>query len=525
MFRWRTQKLLAIVVAVFIAAGFANAQEKTLTVPILTDPGTMNPIMMSSTAEVIMGRLLFDGLTILDPETFEPLPHLAKSWDVSEDGLEWTFHLNDNIYWHDGVQFTSDDVKFTFDMVLDPEVGAPARANFLLVESVDTPDPLTAVINLSSPWAAMPNFLSNRIQMAPKHLLEGEDQDRFVEYNKFNPVGTGPYKMVRNEVADYIELEGFDDYFLGKPDIDRLFVKVLPDGNTQIAQLRTGELDFIQLEYPQLNAIQNVRGIRIETGDRSLWYALHLNNQHELFNDPVVRRAIAHAIDRDLLIDAVLMGYAVPATGPIIPAIEPYYTDDVATYDYDPEKALELLAEAGWEPGPGGVLHKDGKPFTFELSVIQGDATAERSSTIIHQNLKAIGLDPVMKAYEFSTFITDVRDARVGDKMSEAYFVWMTPVADPDGIYAYFHSSNGLSGSNFTVYENPLVDELLERGRVTVDVDERVEIYHEIQRLIAEDVPRVFLAYPQSLMALRDRVEGVEVSDPWTWSHTWRVND
>src|SRR5690625_4290996 len=141
MFRWRTQKMLAKVVAVFIVAGDANAQQKTLTVPILTNPGKLKPIMMSTTANVNIGLLLFDVITILDPETFEPLPHLAKSWDVSEDGLEWTFHLNDNIYWHDGVQFTSDDVKFTFDMVLDPEVGAPARANFLLVESVDTPDP------------------------------------------------------------------------------------------------------------------------------------------------------------------------------------------------------------------------------------------------------------------------------------------------------------------------------------------------------------------------------------------------
>lgn len=524
MFRWLKFSLLATVALVGVLLTSASAQNKTLTVPILTDPGTMNPIMMSSTAEVIMGRLIFDGLTILDPHTFEPLPHLAKGWDVSDDGLVWTFHLHDNILWHDGVQFTSEDVKFTFETTLDPEVGAPARANFLLVESVDAPDPLTAVITLSSPWAAMPTFLANRIQMAPKHLLEGQDQDRFVEYNKFNPIGTGPYRVVRNEVADYIELEGFADYFLGKPDIDRLFVKVLPDGNTQIAQLRTGELDFIQLEYPQIPAIQNVRGIRIEEGDRSLWYGLHLNNRHELFSDPVVRRAVAYALDRELIIDTVLMGYAVPANSPIIPAMDPFYNPDAEGYEYNPERALELLTEAGWTPGPNGVLQKDGRSFTFELSVIQGNATAERASAIIHQNLKAIGLDPVMKAYEFSTFITDVRDARVGDKMSEAYFVWMTPVADPDGIYAYFHSSNGLSGSNFTVYENPVVDELLERGRITIDQDERVEIYHEIQRLIAEDVARVFIAYPKELMALRDRVGGVEVTDPWSWSHTWTVD-
>jgi len=485
----------------------------------------MNPIMASSTAEVIMVRTLFDGLTILNPLTFAPEPHLAKSWEVSSDGLTWTWWLRDDVTWHDGVPFTADDVKFTIDTLLDPETGSALRANFLLIESVDVIDATTVQMHLTSPWAAMPTYFAKRMLVAPKHLLEGRDQATYAAFNKVMPIGTGAYKMVVNEISNYIELAAYDDYFRGRPEVDRIFLKILPDANTQVAQLRTGELDMIQLAYPQIPAVANIPGIRIEEGVKSLWYALHLNNQFELFKDVRVRQAVSYAMDRELLIDTVLLGYGIPATGPIIPALEPYYTDDVKHYDYDPEKAVELLREAGWEPGADGILTKDGTPFRFELAVIQGNTTIERASAIIQQNLRDIGMDPQMRGYEFSTFITDVRDARVGDGMSQAYFVWMTPEPDPDGIYAYFHSSNGLSGSNFTVYNNPKVDELLDLGRETSDVEERTEIYHEIQRILAEDVPRVFLAYPVEMMAINDRVSGVSVSDPWPWSFEWKVND
>lgn len=522
----RRHRPLVWLQALALALVFATAwaQNRTVTVPLLTDPGTMNPITTASTAEVIMERVLFDGLTILNPSTFAPEPHLAESWEASDDGLTWTFHLREDVAWHDGVPFTAEDVKFTLDAVLDPATGSSKRSNFLIINEVVVVDPYTVEMRMNAPWAALPAFFGTRLLIAPKHLLDGQNLQETTEFNRFRPIGTGPFRMVRNEVANYIELEANPDYFRGAPHVDRLFFKIVPDSNARLAQLRTGELDFVLLDYPQAPSLRNVPGIRIESDYRSLWYALHLNTKFEFFQDRTVRQAVSYALDRDLLIDAVLQGYGSPGTGPIIPALAPYYTDDVRTYPYDPERARTMLEDAGWVDRDGdGVREKDGRPLSFELSVIQGNATVERASAIIQQNLRDIGMDARMRAYEFSAFITEVRDAREGPNMSNAFFVWMTPVPEPDGIYAYFHSSNAITGSNFTVYENEEVDRLLEIGRTATDQGDRVAAYHEIQRIMAEDLPRIFIAFPEELYAVRDRVQGFYVTDPWSWSFEWRV--
>lgn len=513
---------VAIITLAALAVNAGFSQEKTITTAIIADPGTMNPITASSTAEVHLTWILFDGLTILDPQTFEPRPHVAKSWDTSSDGLTWTFHLRDDVYWHDGVKLTAADVKFTFDKMLDPSIASANGANFRLVKSVNVVDDYTVQIVLSNPWAALPTFLATRFLVAPKHLLEGKDIAHDTAFNKTMPIGTGPFKMVKNDVGNYIELAANPNYFGGTPKVDRVFLKILPDANAQIAQLRTGELDFIALEAPQIPALKNVPHIRIKSGTKSRWYAFHVNDTDPLFLDVRVRQAISYAIDRQLIIDTVLLGYGKPATGPIIPALKPYYTSDVKTYPYDPAKARALLKEAGWTDTNGdGILDKDGKPFRFEMSVIQGNSLIEQATAIIQQNLKAIGLDPYQKGYEFSSFISQVRDNRQGPTAFQSYFVWMTPEPEPDGIYAYFHSSNAITGSNFTVYRNPKVDELLDRGRQSTSRDERIQIYQEIQRILAEEVPRIFIAYPEELYAIRDNVSGIEVSDPWSYSREW----
>lgn len=500
-----------------------STKKTQVVIPLIADPGTMNPLNASSTAEVIMARVFFNGLCRYNPENYEPEPSLAESWEVSEDGLTWTFYLRQDVKWHDGVQFTADDVKFSMDTFINEFRG---NRFFGEVSSTEVVDSYTFRVHMSHPFPAFASYMINRFMIAPKHLLEGTDIANNTEFNKNMPIGTGAYKMVEYIPGEQIICEANPDYFLGAPQIDRVIFKILPDANTQIAQLKTGELDLVQLEAFNLPSIENDENIEIISNINSKWYALHLNHNFPLFQDKRVRQAMAYAIDRELLVESVLRGRGEPAGSPIIPQLEWAYADDIEPYPYDKEKALELMAEAGWTDTNGdGLLDKDGQTFKFTLQVIKGNPTVEQTCTILQQEFKDIGLDVDMKAYEFASWVTEVRDARTGDDMSQAWVCWMTPEAEPDGNFGYFHSSAADGGSNFTSYKNPEADKALEEGRYGLTQESRREAYHRFQEIIHEDVARDFLFYPETLIAVNSKLKGVQLASLYMYMEQWYLED
>lgn len=508
------------------ASAQASRNRNQVIMPIIADPGTMNPLIASSTAEVILARIMFNGLTRLNPETYVPEPMLATEWSVSDDGLAWTFKLREDVRWHDGQPFTAEDVKFSMDAVLDPQWRSTVGTNLRPVEKTEVVDAHTVRFTMSQPFPAFPVYLANRFQVAPKHLLEGQDLVHFNEFNKRNPIGTGAFKMERYIPGDHISLVANEDFFLGRPHLDRIIFKILPDENTQIAQLRSGEIDVVQFEAFNLPAIGGTRGVEVLADYKSRWWALHLNHNFPLFQDKRVRQAIAYAINREELVASVIRSMGQPAASPIIPQIEWAHNFDVEPYPYDPQRALALLEEAGWKPrARDGVLEKDGQTLSFVLQSIRGNPTSELTTTILHQQFKELGMDVSIQAYEFATFITDVRDTRTGPNMSQAYVVWMTPEPEPDGIYAYFHSSNAETGSNFNAYRNAEVDELLDLGRTTIDQDQRQAYYHRIQEILHDEVARAILFYPQDLFAVRQGLTGISVAEPYRYIEEWRWAD
>lgn len=504
--------------------GESSSPKKTqVVIPLIADPGTMNPLNASSTAEVIMARVFFNGLCRYNTETYEPEPSLAERWDVSEDGLTWTFYLRQDVKWHDGVPFTAEDVKFSLDTFINDFRGSRF---FSAVDSTEVVDPYTFQVNMSNPFPAFASYMINRFMVAPKHLLEGTDIENNLEFNKTMPIGTGAYKMVEYTPGEQIICEANPDYFLGAPKIDRVIFKIMPDENTQIAQLKTGELDLVQLEAFNLPSVENDENISIFSSINSKWYALHLNHNFPLFQDKRVRQGMAHAIDRDLLVESVLRGRGEPAGSPIIPQLEWAHAADVKPYTYDKEKALALFAEAGWTDTNGdGLLDKDGQTFKFTLQVIKGNPTVEQTCTILQQEFKDIGLDVDMKAYEFASWVTEVRDARTGDNMSQAWVCWMTPEAEPDGNFGYFHSSAADGGSNFTSYKNAEVDQALEDGRYGLDQEVRKEAYHRFQEIIHDDVARDFLFYPETLVAANSKLKGLQLSSLYMYMEQWYFED
>lgn len=486
----------------------AQSSKDTAIFPIIANPSTLNPILIASTAELQVATTIHDSLVRLDPVTFEPKPQLAESWSVSEDGLVWTFTLRAGVKWHDGTEFTADDVKFTTDKMLDPAVNSARGRQFALITETRVVDPLTVEFVLASPWAALPVIIAGRWTAAPKHILENVDLATDTTYSQA-PVGVGPFKFVEWVPSDHVSLEANPDYFLGAPKIPKIVFKVLPDSNVQIVQLRNGEIDAIPFfADASISAVQGQSGLVVDQGWGSIWYAVHLNmNRANLFGDQKVRQALSYAIDRDALIQNLLQGVGQVATGPIIPAIEWAYNPNVKTYPYEPETAKQLLRDAGWAEVDGG-WEKEGTRLAFKLSSFRGNATVEQATVLVQQYFADIGVEAEIEILEFGTFVTEVRDNRTAEGYY-SFISYMTPEPEPDGNYAYFHSSNAERGSNFTAYNNPEVDQLLDAGRAESDQAARQASYFRLQEILAEDMTRIFLFYPPSNLVRHTYLKGL----------------
>lgn len=368
----RVLAALCVAGALLLAVGAAAAPAPAPTgglflMPIQTDP-TMNSATGADTASVMVNKVLFNGLTKPDERTQSPAPDLAESWTVSSDGLVWTFRLRRNVQWHDGQPFTAEDVKFTMDLVMDPKTGSRWRSNFSSLKDVRVNGPAEVQFVLKEPFSPLAVFLGYNMGILPKHLLQGQDINSYPAFSKQRPVGTGSFKIQEVRAGSHVTVVANPDFFLGRPKIDSITFKIIPDQNVQIAQLRTGELNFVWIEPFNLKALEGQLGIVINEGNQI--------NSHPW--SPFLR-------DYDI---------------------------DTEDFSYDAQRARALLAEAGWKPGASGVLEKDGKPFRFLLTTLKGNPSFEQIGVLAQQYYKALGLDPQLEAAEFSVFIRERRDNR-----------------------------------------------------------------------------------------------------------------
>ncbi|MCL6521459.1 MAG: ABC transporter substrate-binding protein [Firmicutes bacterium] len=489
------------------AAGSGAPQNGgTVTIPIVADP-TFNPWHPNAYVEsVFVNRVLFDGLT-KPGKDLSPAPDLATSWEPSKDGLSWTFHLRQGVQWHDGQPFTADDVAFTFDqIVLNPKLAANGASYFKAVKDVVAVDPSTVVFHLNRPFAALPAYLAYNAGILPKHIFEGKDPWTLASFNKEHPVGTGPFMLQSYTPGQDVVLVRNPDYFGGAPHLDKLVFKILPDPNAQLAQALSNEITIFTLD--DKSAVDRVKAaknlvIRPETQVQFYWLAL--NQANPLFTDVRVRQAILYAIDRKAIIASVEKGYATVANAPISPALKKYYDPSLAgLYPYDPAKARQLLAEAGWtQTNADGVLVKDGKPFHFVLDVgLKGDVLPV--SQLVQQYLRKVGIDAQLNSMEWNAFI----QKDVVQRSYDATINWWVYPADPD-VLPFFISSAAGKGNNIPGYKDAKLDQLLVAGEQTSDPQARVEVYRRLQQYMAQTLPYVFLWFPQEVQVRNVRLHGV----------------
>jgi peptide/nickel transport system substrate-binding protein len=487
------------------AATATGKRGGTVHFAVTSDP-LLNPIMTGDVSGVVMTKLLFNGLTRPDRETLEPRPDLAVSWEATDNGATWTFKLRDGVKWHDGAPFTAEDVKFTFESILDPKVNTVMRGHFKSLKGVDAIDKTTVRFALKEPFSAFPAFMGHLgtvcVGIIPKHALTGQDLNT-TAFNKTAPIGTGPFKFKELKAADHVTLVANDDYHFGRPLLDTFNWKILPDANTQIAQVRTGELTVALVSPAQAQSLQNVPDVKVQNAPRVGFSYVGLNKSRPLFKEVRVRKAMMHALDREAIIKKIYLDQYKLASGPIPPAISWAHDAEVTKYGFDLAKAKALMAEAGWTPGADGVLTKEGQRFAFKMTGSRSPVN-EQTLAAYQQAWKALGMETTIELLEFGVFINQRRDSHDYDMMQHG---WSLP-PDPDQ-FNYWHSTAITGGGlNAGEYVNPEVDKLLEEGRKSLDQAKRKEAYSKLQKLMADDLPELWLWYSAEIRAVSTKLLG-----------------
>lgn len=454
---------------------------------------------------------VMEGLLYLDNE-LKPQPLLAQAWDISPDGLTYTFKLRPNVKWHDGQPFTSADVSYTILEVLK-KVHPRGRSAFAKVTAVETPDPLTAVIKLSQPAPPMLTALASSYEspMVPKHLFAGTDPSANPYISK--PVGTGPFVFKEWKKGDYILLEKNANYWqAGKPSLQRIVFRIISDASARAASFETGEGHIGGLSPVPLTDMPRIAknpALSIETRGyayMSPYMLMEVNLRKPPLNDVRVRQAIAHAIDRARMTQVVWLGYGQPAVSPIPSQVTTFHSTDLPKYEFNIDKAKKLLDDAGLKPGANGMRFKithDFIPFGSEY---------QRTGEFIKQQLNRVGIDVELRSQDLPSFLRRAYTEYDFDTTSLYYGAFADPTQGVQRLYWSKAIQKGVVFTNNTGYNSPEMDRLLEGAQGENDPVKRKALYLEMQRIAMTDLPVIPLMETRFLTISSSKLKNHTVS-------------
>lgn len=449
------------------------ADKSDIVVAVDADVDTLHPTDFSTTVELGVLNQIYDTLLYYSPDgTKDPEPRIAESYEISDDGLDYTFHLRDDVTFHDGTPVTADDVVFSIELYKASEYQG---SQISMLSSVEATDEHTVVCHLDAPYSPFLQGICSPM-IASKAYYESSEDD-FVN----NPIGTGPYKFVSRAKGSNIKLEANEDYYRGAPEIKEVTFEVIPDSSTKAIALQTGEVNFAEIDSatkPQLEANPAITIAEVPT---SAFSYIAMNTEKEPFNDVKVRQAINYAIDRDNLVAVCYDGEAEVNSN--ICAKERFgYSDDQFQYTYDPEKAKELLAEAGIET-------------PYDLGEILVAEKYSNLATVIQNDLKAVGLDVTISVKEFNSYISDLQNGSYGITALN-----MTLEGDTQTLEMAF-TSDYIGIANNARYSDEEMDRLFEQARTETDNDKRAEIFNEIFTKAQDEAIYAVMCNPMTLYA------------------------
>lgn len=489
-----------------------------------SEPDTLNPITATDAAESIINKHIYEALITRDNETHELKPLLAHKWEVSKDKLQFTFYMRKGIKWHDGRELTARDVIFSYNKIKDPKVDAPhLRHYYRDVKKVEMLDKYTVKFTYRRPYFLALIFCGG-MPILPEHIFNKGDFNKHP--NNRLPVGTGQYIFEKWETGKQIVLRQNPDYWDKEKtaNIKKIVYKIITDETVRLQLLKKGNIDISGLSSIQWT--KQTRSRKFLKVHRKLKFYrpyynyIGWNMRKKIFKDRDVREAMTRLINRRSILKNILYDLGQITTGPFY-VFSKDYDKTVKPYEYNPEKAKELLAGAGWKDSDNdGILDKDGQDFKFSFLITSGSIFAEQLATILKENLKKVGIIMDIRKLEWATFLHHIDD----HKYDAVVLGWSMGIeTDP---YQLWHSSQTMKkGSNHTGFVNKRVDELIEKGRMEFDVTKRMEMFKEIHRIIHYQQPYTFMYCLMSKFAVDRRFQntriyivqrdGVDVSEWW----------
>ncbi|MDY6934331.1 MAG: peptide-binding protein [Spirochaetota bacterium] len=515
--------LFTILTILLSCKDFSSVREPhSLYIHLSAEPGTLNPITATDAYENMINRNIYETLLDRDYETLELIPQLAERWEISTDKLRFRFHLKRGVLWSDGVEFTSDDIIYSFNLIKDPKVAcAQLKVYYVDVKRVKRIDKYTVEFQYSRPYFLALEFCGG-IPIVPKHIFDDGTDFNTHRNNRF-PIGTGPYKFERWDTGKKIILTLNDRYRGEKPEIKKVVYKLVLEVNIALQMLKKGELDVMSL--------RSIQWVRQTNSERFLnrFYKLKYylpsynyigwNARREFFKDRRVRLALTHLIDREEILKKLMFGLGKIVTGNFY-INSKSYNQKIKKWPFDPEMGKKLLKEAGWvDTDENGIIDKKGKEFSFTFTIPSGSKFSERLTSILKEDLSKVGIEMDINKYEWAVFVEKLHK-RDFDAVTLSWSLGYS--GDP---YQLWHSSQLEKGSNFCYFKNAEADYIIEKARKEFNETKRIEMYHRFHEIIHYEQPYTFLYCSPALVVVSKRFENVKAYARGLKYMEWRIRN
>jgi peptide/nickel transport system substrate-binding protein len=515
-------------------AGSSAAPSDRLRIAIPISPTQLNPILSQNTVESFVDGLIFSFLVTHDqqhrqiPDLAATVPSLTNG-GIGKDGLTITYHLRHGVKWQDGAPFTSRDVKFTWQAIMNSSNNVVSRRGYDQIASVDTPDDYTVVMHMKRIFPPAVDTLfaesDTPITVLPAHLLAKLPDLNHVSFNAA-PVGTGPYAFVSWQRGDHIALRANPSYFLGAPSIKNLTVAIIPDDNTTVAQLQTHEVGLgIEITSDSYRDIAGAPGVDRQLAESPTYTAIDFNVRRPPLDDVRVRQALVLGLDRATIVRDDTYGTAQLAVADLAPY---YWAFDSTLHPapYDPARAKMLLDAAGWHLGPDGVRVRDGKRLSLLLVYGLGSQSVRTITAQAQQMYRELGIEVELKGFDYATLYAAAESGGIlnGGKFDLAMYAWVSG-SDPDDSSQWTCGMIPPAGNNVTRYCSPEMEAAQRLALSTFDQATRKRAYAQVERLLLRDAPAAFMYYQNLRYAHAAGLENFMpngISEGWN-AQEWRL--
>jgi peptide/nickel transport system substrate-binding protein len=483
-------------------------EDSTVIVGLVAEPTSLDPQQVTDINSMRVQRSMFDSLLDFELGTFNLIPGLAESWTISDDNLTYTFKLREGVQFHDGTPFNAEAVKFNFERMLDEshpyyETGPFPFASFYFgaIDTVEAVDDLTVEMTLSEPYAPLLNNLATATGFISSPAAIEQHGSEYSQH----PVGTGPFKFVSWEHGVRVTMEANADYWDGAPTLSNLVFRPITEEQTRVTELLSGGVNFtVDVPPDNIAQVQQDPNLQyVEQPGPHIWW-LSINTQMKPFDDVRVRQALNYAVNKEAIVEGILQNTGTVAHTVVPPAIEWAYNPEAQQYPYDPEKAKQLLEEAG----------VSNLTTTFWVTESGSGMQSPRTmAQAIQADLQAVGITTELVVMEWGAYL-EKYNSGMGEEAGLAEMSWMFGSGDPDTVLPLAIQGDAIPPDGFNTghYQNERVDELLESARQVTDLEERGAMYKEVQEITSEEAPWLFVDYAKQNAAMTANIKGFELA-------------